>query len=536
METRAPERQLLTTAQVAERLSLKESAIRAWLLARRLSCVRIGRRAVRIPASDVERVIAEGAMTRNSRRKLPPRSDAGNGEFFATLYGVHTRFNHSRQRWLLFSDHCWKTDSDGELMRMAKRAVRYRLMRSANIGDDDKRQEEAKWALSSESRARLEAMLNLARSENPIADDGSGWDADGWLLGVANGVVEVRTGVLRSGVANDRITLHSDIPFDSSAECPRWVRFLDEVFDGNPELIAYVHRAVGYSLTGQTSEQCFFCCYGEGANGKSAFLKAIGHVLGTYACNLLFSAFELNARSAISNDAATLPGKRFVTAIEIDESGRLNEARIRALTGGDILTARLLYREFFHFKPDGKFWLAFNHRPVVTDASHGFWRRVHIIPFLRQFDPHADPHLEETLTAGAPGILAWAVRSCLEWQRVGDLNLPVIVREATQTYREDSDPLQDFIADVCIVHLNAVISVAGLCEHYVNWVLQSGGTQESLGRPAFNRRMEAKGFRNARIGHNRNWTWLGICRRVDAEGQGISSIADMRADADVQLQ
>jgi putative DNA primase/helicase len=428
-----------------------------------------------------------------SKKEESNRSDAGNAEVFAALFGAHARFDHSRQRWLLFSDHLWQADSDGELMRMAKKAVRHRFNRATRIGDDDKRKKEAGWALSSESRSHLEAMLTLARSERPIADDGSGWDTDGWLLGVANGVIELKAGVLRSGVPNDRITLHSDIPFYPPAECPRRLRFLDEVFDGNPELIAYARCAVGYSLTGQTSEQCFFCCYGEGANGKSIFLKAIGFAVGTYAFNLPFSAFELTARSAISNDLATLPGKRFVTAVETDESARLNEARIKALTGGDILTARQLYREFFEFKPVAKFWLAFNHRPTMTDDSHGFWRRVHIIPFLRQFDPHTDPHLEETLRVEAAGILAWAVRGCLEWQSAGGLNPPAIVREATQTYRDESDPLQDFIADACIVHPNAVITLASLWEHYLKWAIQNSA-QDSLKRPAFGRRMEAKGF------------------------------------------
>lgn len=334
---------------------------------------------------------------------------------------------------------------------------------------------------------------------------------------------------------NDRITLHSDISFDPYAECPRWLGFLDEVFGGNSELISYVHRAVGYSLTGQTSEQCFFCCHGEGANGKSTFLSAVGYALGSYASNLPFSAFELAARATIPNDVATLPGRRFVTAIETDESVRLNEARIKALTGCDLITARSLYREFFIFKPVAKFWLAFNHRPVVTDDSHGFWRRVHIIPFLRQFDPHSDPTLEETLGTEAPGILAWAVRGCLEWQSAGGLNPPTIVQEAAQTYRDENDPLRDFIADACIVHPNAVVTLAGLWEHYLNWATQSGA-QDALKRSAFTRRMEAKGFRKARIGHNRDWTWLGICRRVDAEGQGISTIADVQADADANLQ
>jgi putative DNA primase/helicase len=160
-------------------------------------------------------------------------------------------------------------------------------------------------------------------------------------------------------------------------------------------------------------------CHGEGANGKSTFLSAIAYVLGSYACNLPFSAFELVARSTIPNDVATLPGRRFVTAIETDESARLNEARIKALTGCDLITARSLYNRFFTFKPVAKFWLAFNHRPVVADSSHGFWRRVHLIPFVRQFNPQAEPNLEGTLRAEAPGILAWAVQGCLDWQKLG---------------------------------------------------------------------------------------------------------------------
>ena len=176
---------------------------------------------------------------------------------------------------------------------------------------------------------------------------------------------------------------------------PRFDRFLKEVFGDDTDLIGYIQRAVGYSLTGATAEQCFFCCYGDGANGKSTFLNAIRNVVGGYGCNLPFSAFELEARASIPNDVATLPGRRFVTAIETAESSQLNAARIKALTGSDPITARLLHREFFTFEPVSKFWLAFNHRPVVTDDSHGFWRRVHLIPFLRRFDPNGEPKLDK---------------------------------------------------------------------------------------------------------------------------------------------
>jgi putative DNA primase/helicase len=417
-------------------------------------------------------------------------------------------------------------------MRLAKQAARSRLKNSAAVGDDEGRKKEAEWALRSESLPRLQAMLTLAQSEKSLADDGSKWDNDSWLLGVANGVVNLRTGSLRPGKPNDYITLHSAIAFDPDAKCPRFDRFLEEIFEGDPDLISYVHRAVGYSLTGDASEQCFFCCHGEGANGKSTFLNAIRFVLADYVCNLPFSAFELRARSSIPNDIATLPGRRFVTAIETDESALLNAARIKALTGGDPITARLLYRDLFTFISVAKFWLAFNHRPVVADDSHGFWRRVHLIPFNCQFDPGAEPDLPHILRAEAPGILAWAVRGCIEWKQHG-LVPPASVVEATKTYREASDPLRDFVADRCILDPNAQVSVAALFSEYAEWCLQIG-EQKPFARPEFTRRLETLGCRKIRYGHNRDWTWEGICRKRDVEG--IPSAADMQTDADVNLQ
>jgi putative DNA primase/helicase len=420
---------------------------------------------------------------------------------------------------------------DGKLMRVAKLAMRLRLHSSSHISDEDKRQEEAKWALHSESLPRLEAMLKLARSEKLLADDGRNWDSDPWLLGVANGVVDLRTGNLRPGTPEDRITLHTDISFDPDAQCPRWIRFQAEVFDDDSELIAYVRRAVGYSLTGETSEQSFFCNHGDGANGKTTFLNAVRHVFGDYASNLPFSAFELTARSAISNDVATLPGKRFVTAIETDESARLNEARIKALTGGDLITARRLYGEYFTFKPLAKFWLAFNHRPLVSDDSHGFWRRVHLIPFVRQFNPQADPGLEVTLRTEAPGILAWAVRGCIEWQAQG-LNPPAIVVAATQAYREESDPVRVFIEDRCVLHPKAYVRVAVLWQAFVDWSVLNREAR-TLRRHEFSRRLESMGMDKVRVGQDRNWTWVGMCLKEGAQ-PWVKAVMPTVADVDLK--
>ena len=244
--------------------------------------------------------------------------------------------------------------------------------------------------------------------------------------------MNLQTGRLLNGTLSQRITRHTDVAFDPAAQCPQWERFQADIFNGDAELVTFIHRAIGYSLTGDTSEQCLFPCYGGGANGKSTFLEVVRHVLGGYAHNLPFSAFELHARSSIPNDVASIVGKRFATACETNESARFNEARVKALTGSDTISARFLYSEFFSFTPTAKIWLAFNHKPVVADDSEGFWRRIHLIPFLREFKGDAaDKDLKAKLCSEAPGILAWAVRGCLAWRTEG-LQPPATVKAVTQ--------------------------------------------------------------------------------------------------------
>lgn len=183
------------------------------------------------------------------------RTDAGNGEHFARLYGDQVRFDHRRGRWLVWNRHWWREDDTESVRRLAKVAARDRYRRALEIGDLDERKRESGFAIGSENRNRLEAMLTAARSEPPIADAGDRWDADPSLLGVANGIVELHDGRLRSGRPEDGITLHTDIAFDRDAACPRWETFVEEVFDGDEQLVDYVRRAIGYSLTGETSEQ-----------------------------------------------------------------------------------------------------------------------------------------------------------------------------------------------------------------------------------------------------------------------------------------
>jgi putative DNA primase/helicase len=420
-----------------------------------------------------------------------PLTDAGNAELFAHLYGHQIRYDHARGRWLLWEHHRWAPDSDGEVYRLAKEAARTRYLAATEISDLDLRKKTAEFAVRSEFRQKLEACLALAQNEHPIADAGENWDAEPYLLGVANGVVDLRTGELRPGKPEDRITMRIPVDYDPRAECPRWEHFLHQVFQCDTELIGFVQRATGYSLTGSVREQVLFLCHGSGANGKSVLLSTLRHLAGDYAMNIPFTVLELQQRPSMTNDLAAMSGKRLVTSSETNESTRLNEARIKAFTGGDPITARFLYSESFTFQPVAKFWLAVNHLPQVRDDSHGFWRRVRVLPFRQRFSGQdADPDLVQKLYAELPGILAWAVQGMLNWQVVG-LAPPDAVMVATEAYREENDELSAFVTERCVVDNTVRVEPGKLFSEYQQWAEAQGiPLRQRLGLRTFGTRMK----------------------------------------------
>ena len=422
-----------------------------------------------------------------------PLTDAGNAELFAALYGHILRFDHARNRWLIWEEHRWAPDSDGEVRRLAKKAARVRYRTALDIEDLDLRGKTASSAVRSESRQRLDACLALARSEHPIADSGMTCDPDPYLLGVANGVVDLRTGMIRSGHPDDRLTMQVPVQYHVKAECPRWQQFLHQVFQRDEELIGFVQRALGYSLTGSVREQVLFLCYGTGSNGKSVFLDMLRNVLGDYAMNIPFTVLKLQQRPSLTNDLASMAGRRLVTSSETNESTRLNEARIKALTGGDPITARFLYSESFTYEPVAKFWLAVNHLPRVRDDSYGFWRRVRVLPFNEQFTgDDADKGLPFKLLEELPGILNWGVQGALNWLLVG-LAPPSAVMTATQAYRKDNDELDGFVADCCVVADGVRAEPGHLFSEYQRWSKEQGILERHrLGSRSFGTRIRER--------------------------------------------
>jgi putative DNA primase/helicase len=437
-------------------------------------------------------------------------TDSGNGEYLAACYGHDVRRDHKRERWLLWRGHRFQPDADAEIRRLAKTAMRQRFRDAAALDDPDARSRLAKWALSSESRARLDALLALAQAEHPIADAGDGWDADPWILGVPNGVVDLRTGRLRAGRRDDRITMNAAVAYDPAAPCARWERSIAEIFADKTALMRFVQRAIGYSLTGLTTEQVLFLCYGTGANGKGTFTNTIKWVVGDYGWNMPFATVEMRDRAAIPNDLAALVGRRFVVASETNDGTRLNESRVKALTGCDPITARFLHAEFFTFEPVAKFWLSVNHKPIVRDDSHGFWRRIRLIPFTQTFP--VNPTLADDIRAEAAGILAWAVRGCLQWQYEG-LNPPAEVLDATNEYERDSDPLGGFLDEACERDTAAESAASELYDTYKRWAERHGlSDRERLTATMFGRKMSERFEKRKRGTLN---VYLGLSRRLE---------------------
>jgi putative DNA primase/helicase len=300
---------------------------------------------------------------------------------------------------------------------------------------------------------RLKDVREIARDLPPIASIGDEWDTNPFLRGVPNGVVDLRTGILRDGQPSDCITMQTAVAYDATAVCPLWQATVADIFKDDPEILPYVHRAFGYSITGDMREEVFFILTGTGRNGKGTVVNTIVKVLGDYADGLKFASLETKYSSdggtGATPDMAKLNRKRFVVASEGTGSS-LNTALIKQITGRDPMVARFLRENEFRFEPELKLWLTAQNdkRPRVKDDSEGFWSRPHEIRFQQSYRGREDQTLKDRLMGEAPGILTWLVQGCLAWQAAG-LGAPASVREAVAEYRRDQEPLSEFYADRC---------------------------------------------------------------------------------------
>jgi len=419
-----------------------------------------------------------------------PRTDAGNAERLVFRHGDNLRYVHPWKAWLIWDGRRWKRDDMGRVMGLAKETIRHLLELAPTIDDKSTRDGLLQHAMKSEAEPRLRAMISLACSERGIAVRPEELDAEPYLLSVGNGTVNLRTGEFREACRGELLTRGSEVWFDASADCPRWEQFLEEVFAGDSDLIAFVRRWVGYTLTGDTREHALVLLHGRGRNGKSTFVETLKALLGDLAATASFDSFvRRRGDSGPRNDLARLQGARLAAASETGKGRRLDEAAVKQLTGGDRITARFLHAEHFEFTPQFKLYLVTNARPRVDGGDDAIWARLREIPFGVSFAGHEDRELDTKLREELLGILRWAIQGCLEWQNEG-LGTAAAIEEATRAYRAEEDVLGAFLAERC--EEGGEVEVADLRQQYEAFCNEIG--EEPLSPSLFGRELGGRGI------------------------------------------
>jgi putative DNA primase/helicase len=458
-----------------------------------------------------------GWVRRNMReqRRHYMRTDLGNAERFVDAHRDHVLWCPTRKSFLCWDGKRYAWDERGEVVKLAHATARSIFHEAAEAKGEDEQKAITKWALASQNESRINAMLSQARPY--LAVGMAELDRDPWLVNCQNGILDLRTGKLKSHDPADRITKIVPVDYDPDATCPRFRLFLEEALVDD-ELIKFVKRYSGYTLTGITRERLLAILYGLGKNGKTTLVELLHEVLGDYARNTDVETLLIKKYQGVGNDVAALKGARFVSAAEVEKGRRLAESKVKQLTGRDTVTARFLFGENFDFKPEFKLWLSTNNKPVVQGTDDAIWDRIRLIPFTQRFDgPKADPTLPDKLRNELDGVFAWIVEGCLEWQEHG-LEEPKTVTDATSQYREEMDTLAAFLDEVCVIGPNHKVLAEGLYQRYAMWCDKSGERKDP--KKAFVARLEERGFgrRRETAGVNKGrYIWLGIGFRSDDE-------------------
>ncbi len=418
---------------------------------------------------------------------------------FTRRYHRDWRYVAAWGRWLVWDGHRWRTEDTLAATDLIRSVCRHAAVHADN----------PKIAAKLASSGTVGGVERLARADRRHAATTAEWDADPWLLNTPGGVVDLKTGRQRPHDRADRMTkITTATP---GGDCPIWRQFLVEITGGDAELQAYLQRMVGYCLTGVTSAHALFFLYGTGANGKSVFANVVSTILGDYASTASMDTFVETRGDRHPTDLAGLRGARFVTAIETEQGRRLNESKVKAITGGDKISARFMRQDFFEYTPQFKPVIVGNHKPTIRNIDEAMKRRMHLIPFTVTIPPERrDGNLTHKLLAERDGILAWAVAGCLVWQREG-LKPPASVVSATEEYFESEDALGRWLDERCVREANAKSLTAELFGDWKQWADSAGefiGSQRRFSDLLITRGVEkwrntagVRGFRGIGLKH-----------------------------------
>lgn len=454
------------------------------------------------PQDDSFNLYVRDFDTKEVKKKFYSYDDTGNAARFTDTFGKVVRYSYVRKNWYFYNDKTWELDQEGKVKSLVDEILT-KMKREPVFVPDDGDEDAAKKALQKHikySRGSNGKTNMLKESQHLLPIQPETFDKDKHLLNVQNGYIDLKTGELHNHDKEKYFSKIASIEYTDKIDYPLWDDFLMQIFDGNRELINYMQRAVGYSLSGSTEEQVMFILYGNGRNGKSVFLDIITEMLGNYTTNIQPQTLMVKPMSGSANsDIARLQGARLVTTTEPNDGMRFDEGLVKQVTGGDKVTARFLYGDEFDYHPEFKLWMATNHKPIIRGTDDGIWRRMVIIPFTVQIPDHqVDKNLKYKLRREMTAILNWAVEGYQEWQRIG-LNEPNIIKQQRQDYRTEMDVVELFLEECCIRKNGEREKASDLYNIYKSWAQEN--SQHLMSNTKFGKEMSNK-FQRIKSGTN----------------------------------
>jgi putative DNA primase/helicase len=458
-----------------------------------------------------------GIGTKKINRASPPEqcpmNDAGSAIDFVGRYQNEIRYVPEWKQWLLWNKTRWEKDNvtSSGINRLAEEYRRALITEAGSVKDRSKSDELVKRGSYMGMAHKRSAMLSIALHDERIQVSQGRIDSDPYLLGVTNGIVDLRTGKLLKPDRNLYVLKEMAAKFNTKAKCPRWSKFLDEIFKGDTSITEFVGKMLGYSLSGLTEEHFFTFLYGSGSNGKSTFLETIRRIFGDYSTVMGDDVMAKRQNGKSPDDQiAELHGIRLAVASETAEGDRLNESVIKKLTGGESVRGRRLYAHGFDFTPQCTIWICGNHKPDINGTDEGIWRRVRLIPFTRSFQKNQiDRQLQSKLLKEKDGILMWMIRYFALWKKKGLNPIPKEVQDAINEYRDDSDVFAEFISEKLIISPEGEVHRNSLYEAYSNWTRANG--HKAMSNKTFTTRLRGRAIATEKkTGGQRRWSGISL--------------------------
>lgn len=440
--------------------------------------------------------------TKEKELEYPIRSydDTGNADRFVDRYGNLYKFSYVEKKFYIYDGTKWTIDDRGSIRKLIDEMIESmkneKIIHSEEIPEEDAKEFFQKFYKKTRGTQSKKNITDELKHRRPVTPDS--FDKDDMLLNVSNGYIDLTSRELYKHDIDKMFSQKANTDYSEKMQPSVWLDFLNDIFAGDKEVIRYIQKALGYSLTGSTREQVMFILHGKGRNGKSIFVETIAEILGDYSNNMQAKSLMVKKNDNVNTDIARLSKARFVTSSEPNEGFRFDEGLIKQITGGDKVTARFLYAEEFEYTPKFKIWVSTNHKPIIRGTDDGIWRRLILIPFEVQIpEEKVDKDLKYKLLREAPAILNWITEGAYMWMQEG-LNMPEKLKEAGNKYRNEMDTLGQFIEDKCNVNPDYSVKVSELHSEYQKWSEENLTTNKVLGLKSFSQKMEERFIKDKR--------------------------------------